>query len=610
LALTLNSNKKAIMKLFKYIGVCVFLAIAHTSCNDFLDPWDYTLATEQKAFELTAYLNAMPNTAYGFLPKGFNSVGNSYMTAASDEAEAVNDMELIQLFNNGTWNKYNNPEDIWSDAYKGIRISSDYLQGTDTLTWIGLRYSNPTEYANRMIELTRNRGEMRFLRAMFYFELFKRYGKVPLLKTKVDLLDFKVSDYPQMPVDSIVDFIVNECDIASRRGKYTLTQAQTDTLLKYNNKVLPSPFRDTVAVYYANTGAFAGRQGRATLGSVLALKAKALVYAASKQFNENNNIEKWKRAARACKDVIDLETKYPNFYKLSTTYEGLFQPSTWGVWNNEYLFARRFGAFNSFDAANFPISQPGGKTGTCPTANLVDAYEMADGTPFDWNNPAHAANPYEGRDPRLSKTIFTNNEKFNNAFPLECWVGGNAGPGVFHASKTGYYLKKYVNQSLDLNTNKTAPKIWSVMRLSEFYLFYAEAMNEAYGPESDPDGLGMTALEALNKIRTRPGVNMPAIPSGLSATDFTQKIIHERRVELAFEDVRYWDLRRWKIAENHLNGDIYGVRIVKNNDETFTYTPRIKVETRVFDASRMYFYPIPENEINKAGGVLIQNPNW
>ena len=598
------------MKLIKNIGIFIFATFTLSSCNDYLDPWEYSLATEEKAFELTSYLNAMPNTAYSYLPSGFNGIGNSYMTAASDESEAVNDMEAIQLFNNGTWNKYNNPDDIWTDSYKGIRIANDYLQGTDTLTWIGIRYSNPTEYTNRMIELTRNRGEMHFLRAMFYFELFKRYGKVPLLKDKVNLVDLKIADYPQMPVDSIVDFIVNECDIATSNGKYALTQAQKDTLLKYNNKVLPSPYRDTVAVYYANTGAYAGRQGRATLGSALALKAKALIYAASKQFNENNDVEKWKRAAIACKDVIDLETKYPGFYKLSTTYDGLFQPTTWGVWNNEYLFARKFGAFNSFDAANFPISLQGGKTGTCPTGELVDAYEMADGTPFDWTNPAHAANPYAGRDGRLSKTIFTNNEKFNNAYTLECWVGGNAGPGVFHASKTGYYLKKYINQTLDLNTNKTAPKIWSVMRLSEFYLFYAEAMNEAFGPESDPVGYGMTALQALNKIRTRAGVAMPAIVSGLNKSTMNEKIRHERRVELAFEDVRYWDLRRWKIAENILSLDIHGVTIVKNADASFTYMPNLKVETRVFDATKMYLYPIPQNEINKAGGVLIQNPNW
>jgi len=595
------------MKQIKKIGIVLFAAAALTSCSsDFLDPWEYTLATEEKAFGLTSYLNSMASSSYSYLPGGFNRIGNSYMTAASDESEEVDDMQAIQLFNTGTWNKYNNPDDIWSNAYKGIRVANDYLQGTDTLTWIEIRFSNPTEYANRMIELTRNRGEMHFLRSMFYFELLKRYGEVPLIKDKVNLVDVDLSKYPQMPVDSIVDFIVNECDLCTQRGAYYLTQAQSDTIKKYNRKVLPSPYRDTVSIYYATTGSYAARQGRATLGSALALKAKALIYAASPQFNPTNDVEKWKRAAAACKEVIDLTTKYPSYYKLSTNYADLFQPTSWGVWNNEYLFARKFSAFNSFDAANFPISLPGGKTGTCPTSELVDAYEMSDGTPFSWSNPAHAAAPYTNRDKRLTASILTNNEKFNNAITIQGWVGGDAGPGIYHASKTGYYLKKYINQSLDLNTNKTGPKIWSVMRLGEFYLYYAEAMNEAYGPEVLPTGYTLTALAALNTIRTR--VSQPAL-SGLDFNQLKSRIIQERRVEMAFEDVRYWDLRRWKVAENYLNTDIHGVRIAKDST-TFTYTPNVVVERRVFDASKMYLHPIPQTEIDKASGVLKQNPNW
>ena len=594
------------MKLIKKISIFLCIIVNLISCKDYLDPWEYTLATEQKAFELTSYLNAMPVTAYSYLPAGFNRIGNSHMTAASDESEEVDDMQTIQLFNNGTWNKYNNPDDIWSNAYKGIRIANDYLQGTDTLTWIGIRFSNPTEYTNRMIELTRNRGEMHFLRSMFYFELLKRYGEVPLIKDKINLVDVDLSKYPQMPVDTIVDFIVKECDICTSRGAYKLTQDQIDTLKKYNRKVLPSPYRDTVSVYYPTTGTYAARQGRATLGSALALKAKALIYAASPQFNPTNDIEKWKRAAAACKEVIDLTNLYPGYYKLSTSYADLFQPTTWGVWNNEYLFGRKFSAFNSFDAANFPISLQGGKTGTCPSANLVDAYEMSDGSAFSWSNITHAGTPYSNRDKRLSFSILTNNEKFNNAIAIESWVGGNAGPGIYHASKTGYYLKKFINQSLDLNTNKTAPKIWPAMRLGEFYLYYAEAMNEAYGPEVLPAGYTMTATATLNVVRSR--VQQPTV-NGLNYTELKAKIKQERRVELAFEDVRYWDLRRWKEAETYLNADILGIKITKEG-ETFTFTPNIVVEKRVFDASKMYLHPIPQSEIDKAGGVLKQNLNW
>ncbi len=595
------------MKIRNIITIIV-LSVLTFSCNDYLDPWEYSLATEEKAFELTTYLNSMASTAYSYMPGGFNRIENSYMTAATDESEEVNDMEKIQFFNNGTWNKYNNPDDIWSNSYKGIRVATDYLQGTDTLTWTNVRYSNPTVYSDRMIELTRNRGEMHFLRGFYYFELMKRYGNVPLVKDKIDLRNLDITQYPRVSTDSIVEFIVNECDICTSKGKWALTQAQKDTLLKYNKKVLPSPYRDTVSVFYPTTGTYASRQGRATLGAALALKAKTLVYAASAQFNPSGATDKWVRAALACKDVIDLTTKYPALYSLNTTYSGLFQPTSWGVWNNEYLFARKQSSFNTFDAANFPVSVKGGKTGTCPTGDLVDAYEMADGTSFSWSNPAHATTPYAGRDPRMSATVFVCGEMFNNATVIESWVGGNAGPGVYRASKTGYYLKKFINQTLDLNTDAKAPKIWPVMRMGEFFLFYAEAMNEAYGPEAKPAGFTMSALEALNRIRTRAG--MPGIASGISKDDLTNKIRHERRIELAFEDVRYWDLRRWKIAENYLNTDIHGVVVTKNaGSGSYSYETKV-IEKRVFDVTKMYLHPIPQSEIDKAQGVLIQNPNW
>jgi len=600
------------MKLKNKIGILLFSAVALTSCKDYLDPWEYTLATEQKAFELTSYLNQMPLTAYGAIPAGFNRIGSSYMTAASDESENVDDMQSIQSFNSGAWNKYSNPDDVWSSIFNGLRIANDYLQGTDTLTWRSIRYSNPTEYNTRMITLTRNRGEMHWLRGMLYFELIKRYGSVPLIKNKPNLLTVDISKYPQTPVDSIIEFIVDECDLCTGRGKYALTQAQRDTILKYNKKVLPSPYRDTVAIYYQSTGTYAGNQARnATVGSALALKAKALIYAASPQFNPTGDVEKWKRAAQACKDVIDLTTKYPSFYSLGASYKNLFL--TKGVWNNEFLYARKYTS-STFDYANFPIAISGGATGTCPTSELVDEYEMRDGSKFDWSNPAHAATPYINRDPRLKFSIIVNGDSFNYnsttktfAKIIECWPGGNSSPDVYHGSKTSYYMRKFINETVSSNTDT---KLWPYMRLTEFYLFYAEAMNEAYGPDADPLGYGLTARQAVNVIRDRADVKMPALPMGLTKAEFTEKLRHERKVELAFEDARFWDLRRWKIAENHLNGDIHGVRVTKNEDGTFKYTPNVVIEKRVFKADRMYFHPIPQTEIDKSNGVLKQNPNW
>jgi len=602
------------------ILTCLF-TLTLSSCSDFLDPYEYGLIDENKAFTLTSTLDGMANSAYSYVPAGFNRIGNSYLTAASDESEEVNDMESVQSLNTGSWNKYSNPDDVWSNCYKGIRIASDYLQGTDTLSWWEIRYSNPAQYTIWSDNLCRNRGEMHFLRGLYYFELFKRYGDVPLLKEKLDLATVNRSKYGRAPVESIVEFIVNEIDICAGKGKYALTKAQKDTLLKYNKNALPSPYRDTVAIYYANPGTWAARQGRATLGSALALKAKVLIYAASPQFNPTGNVEKWKRAAEACKDVIDLTTKYPAYYSLSTSYAGIFSAT---AWNNEFLYAKG-STTNTFEIANFPISISKGSTGTCPTAEMVDAYENKDGTPFSWTafqtafNTAKAQNkalpsPYDNRDYRLKMTILTNMDKFNAVTPIECYEGGAAGLPKYKATKTGYYLKKFTNQALDLTLGQTSMHYWPYMRLGDFYLFYAEAMNEAYGADVKPTGYTLSALDALNRVRRtgRNDVKMPLITAGKSQDAFRAIVKHERRVEMAFEDSRYWDLRRWKESENYLNSDIHGVRIIKAAGSTtndFTYEP-VVVEKRVFDASKMYFYPIPQTEIDKAAGVLIQNPNW
>ena len=344
------------------------------------------------------------------------------------------------------------------------------------------------------------------------------------------------------------------------------------------------------------------------------------MFAASPQFNPTGDIDKWKRAAVACKEVIDLTTKYPAFYALSTSYAGIFNAITW---NNEYLYAKA-ATNNTFEIANFPISVSKGSTGTCPTADLVDDYENKDGTPFSWTtfqtafNAAKAANkalpsPFDNRDYRLKMTILTNMDKFNAVTPIECYEGGAAGQPKFHATKTGYYLKKFTNQNLDLTQNQTSVHYWPYMRLGDFYLFYAEAMNEVYGADAKPAGYTLSALTALNTVRRtgRNDVKMPLITAGKSKDAFRTIVKHERRIEMAFEDARYWDLRRWKESEIYLNTKIHGVKITKNSDDTndFKYEP-MDVENRIFDAAKMYFYPIPQTEIDKAAGVLVQNPNW
>ncbi len=188
---------------------------------------------------------------------------------------------------------------------------------------------------------------------------------------------------------------------------------------------------------------------------------------------------------------------------------------------------------------------------------------------------------------------------------LEIWNGGLHAPPRERATKTGYYLKKYVIEGVSLNPTAPVPRehTWVIFRFGEALLNYAEAMNEAYGPAvTGPGLLGMTAIEAVNMVRTRVGI--PAFPSDISKSEFRDKLRNERRVELAFEDHRFWDVRRWKIGA--ATTDIYGVSIQKMGDE-LSFTEKL-VEKRVW-AEKMNLYPVEQSElfINKAIG---QNEGW
>ncbi|HEX7016742.1 MAG TPA: RagB/SusD family nutrient uptake outer membrane protein, partial [Cyclobacteriaceae bacterium] len=248
---------------------------------------------------------------------------------------------------------------------------------------------------------------------------------------------------------------------------------------------------------------------------------------------------------------------------------------------------------------NYPIGYDLGMSGTTPSQNLVDAYEMADGSKFDWNNPAHAAAPYENRDPRLARTVLTNNTFFKDR-PVEAWTGGRDGKGTPLATRTGYYLRKYVDENLNLLQGNTSVHSWILFRLAEIYLNYAEALNE-YDP-GNPD-----IKTYVDLVRARPGVEMPPLPDGLSQAEMRDRIRNERRVELAFEGHRFWDVRRWMVASETLGSTLAGVDITKTGTDQFTYTP-VNVENRVVDP-RMYLYPIPQSELLLAGG-WAQNPLW
>jgi hypothetical protein len=568
----------------KYIKIALAITLAFTACKE-TEPDSLTFINDGEVYTNITKIRDVLNTVYSGLPNGYSDIGASWLAAACDEAEEVNNSETIQNINIGNVTPYSNPDGIWDKSYASIRNAKIFIQSTDTITWKHLQYSNPTEYARRVGLVKQYTAEAKFLTAYFYFELIKRYGGVPLVDEVIDKDSEWISRFPRRSFAECVDFIVKKCDEAIATG-------------------LPATYDS-------------GNYGRASTGAAMALKARTLLYAASELYNQANNTDpllgytdanrqaRWIKAAEANKAVIDFTPQYA----FNANYQGLFTLGS--IKNVEVIFERRYGANNTFEKQNAPVGFAQGLTGTCPSANLVDAYEMTDGTDFDWSKPALAAAPYANRDPRLAKTVVTNDSKFGKAATtVQLWTGGANAKPRDRASKTGYYLRKYINETLDLQLNETTTKQWVFFRLAESYLNYSEAMNEAYGPEGLGSGtLNISARAALNSVRTRAAVGLKAIAAVGTQATLKAQIRRERRVELAFEGHRYFDVRRWKIADQAIGGTLKGVDIIKNTNGTFTYNSNVSVETRTWD-DKFYYYPVPLAELSKSGGVIVQNKGW
>ena len=571
------------MKKVKTILYGAALLLLVNACDSILDREVVLSLTEDDV--LTLYNNTQSRAVaiYNYLPSGFRCVDGAMMASASDEAEYTLETSSIQMFNVGSWNAKNNPDGgSWWNNFRGIYLVNHFLANSDNLD-LEMYRLNPDDigheqYQNRLDNIKRWKYEVRFLRAYFYFELIKRYGGVPVITRPVEIGD----SFPRNTLDSCVNFIVKECD---------------DIALG-----LPIKYTEQENL------------GRATRGAVLALKSRVLLYAASDLFNSpekwasdyaNKDLisvktidrkERWKRAADAAKDVIDLADAG---YALSNNYQGIFRSYT----DTEIILARRDGASNDFEKANYPVGYDLGNSGNTPSLNLFVDYEMLDGTAFDWSNKNHAANPYKGRDPRLAFTILSNMTKFNGR-PVECWTGGRDGKGVPRATKTGQYLLKYIDPELNLLEGRTSVHTWILIRLAEVYLNYIEALNEYQPAHSD-------IKIYYDKIRRREGIKMPVLPDGLDQDAVRQKIRHERRIELAFEDHRLWDARRWMIAADNemgkgvLNIPLRGLEIL-NRGGVPSYRP-IEIEKRNFEP-KMYLYPIPQGDLDIAG--WSQNPLW
>jgi hypothetical protein len=514
---------------------------------------------------------------YAKVKNGNNRVGSDYLDAASDDAisSAFGPSNEVTVLSTAAYNSYTVPanENLWAYYYQGIRSANIFINNIDIVPVLAQYNGYSIKY------LWKN--EARFLRAYFYFELVKRYGGVPLLGNKV----FTINDNVALPRNSFSDcinYIVSECD------------AIKDTLL---TAPLANPNADS---------------HRVTQGAALALKARVLLYAASPLFNGGNidaanpltgytdfQSARWAQAAAAAKTVMDLGT-----YSLVPNFKDVFLVQN----NPEIIFMRQGDNGNNIETANGPVGFTAavGKGQTSPTQELAAAFPMANGLPItDVASGYDTNNPYANRDPRLTYTLLYNGAQWLNT-QLQTYVGGQSKPNsAVQQTQTSYYMRKFMGNFETANSYSGHNEDWLVIRYADILLDYAEAQNEAAGPDA-------SVYQALTAIRQRAGIqpgadNLYGLTANMSKDNMRTVIHNERRIELAFEESRYWDIRRWKIAETIMNQPRQGLSVTQNGTG-FLYNP-INVLATKFVAPKMYLYPIPYDEVLKNPNMK-QNPQW
>lgn len=532
---------------------CLVLIILAAGCDkSILDRQPNDQMTEAAAFEDLLVTEKFLNNVYAELYGGiYNRTPNYLLSSTTDDADAANLTTGGYTFNIGAVSPTGNPlGDYWGMYYSAIRKANIFLKNIDNVP------------GNGAIK-ERMKGEAMFLKAFFYQQLLKGYGTFII-------------------VDQVLS--VND-DLALPRNSIEECVAYITALADQAAGLLPIVHESS-------------QLGRATKGAALALKAEALLFYASPMHNPTNDIQRWKDAADAAKVILD-DSEFG--YELFNDYRNLFVVNN----NPEVIFAfMAGGGQNTMEVANGP-SGYGGWSGTSPTQELVDAYEMANGiAPFLDNgavNPASGydpANPYENRDPRFYASILYNGAPWQGR-AIESFVGGADGiaVGTHTRSQTGYFMKKFLDESLTVNSAQRRAATWILFRLGTVMLDFAESRNEASGPDAD-------VYAAVNAIRARS--NMPALAEDLTQDEMRARIRHERRIELAFEDNRFWDVRRWKIGVHAFGRQLHGMRITRVGNE-LKYE-RIPIRARVFDEKR-HLFPLPQSELNKNPN-LEQNEGW
>ncbi len=586
--------------IFPFLLISGIWLIVSCQSKDFLDETETTDLDEATVFSDSTYTTAFLTDIYTSV--GFESDFDRFndgaiwatpsggLQTASDEAEPRQLAKITSdvQFASGTVNPVIINDDSWTKPYSNIRKVNQFIKHIPEAP---LTEGRKKRYV----------AEARFLRAWYYSVLLKHYGGVPL-----------VGDTIYAPEDNIrpvrstyaecVDYIVSELD-----------KAATD--------LVNQP---------------AGRdRGRAGAGACKALKARVLLYAASPLFNGSSfaadkpeikpfigypepDKERWRLARDAAKSVISMGiyTLYvDNAEEAGRGFYRIFIPSDWvanGAYSGTILEQKR--TPGRWRENLFQPPSRGGGGGGWPYQELVDAFPMKNGKAItDPTSGYNPNNPYANRDPRFANTITCDQGPVRNAatedVPVNIFLGSYKGQpqgqdAVHSGTPTGYYFRKEQHRQCAANYFIDVNQARPLIRYAEVLLNFAEAQNEYEGPTTE-------VYDVLKLIRERAGIDagddgMFGLTSGLNKDQMREVIRNERQIELAIEGFRFWDVRRWMIAEETENKTMHGMEVHRNGNDVSYNT--FEVRKRIFRKA-MYFWPIPYKEVAKSPS-LLQNPYY
>ena len=590
-----------------------------TSCQDMFEPADENNRPEEAMYEESKYADGLLMYGYGRLPY----LTTTQTDIATDDAVTNNKTNNYLLMATGSWASDNNPMSVWDQCKDGIQYINLFLAKVEKVKWA------PSAQSKQLMFIERLKGEAFGLRAILYYYLLQAHGGytedgellgVPLLTTPEDgSSDF---NQPRATFADCVQQIFADCDSAIALLPYDYDDISKD-------EEIPAKYKE-LGAYVTSYNLIFGKKAYGLLSAKVAeaTKAQVALLAASPAFRAHSGVTS-AEAAKFCANVLNHIGGMEGFDPTGNKdwFQSSFKSMIETVANPEILWREDRHKNADQERDNYPPTLYGsGRIN--PSQNLVDAFPMRSGRPI--TDPASGYNPndpYVNRDPRLADNILYNGRKLRKSeiitgtYPNDKnETDDNLNSIDGRSTRTGYYMVKLLRDDVSPLSSSLIEQqhIYPRIRYTEIFLAYAEAANDAWGPKADPMGVGFTAYDVIKAIRERAGlatneIGLP-LPEGdvyleecaSDQTKMANLIRNERRIELCFENKRFWDLRRWMLP---LNEPVKGVQIDRN-EETGALTYKIfDVEDRKFDNSYQCYGPIPKGEVLKWSN-LKQNKGW